>query len=261
MKKTNLDKVLLDLDKLIDKGIKLQLGMLKELNMLKNIENGEEALKEYEPINFVRNYESWYTEAYQVVKQIIPDRLEDFKILYKNDKRKNLEYLNYTVSDYLINVVRKIGNQVIVEREAGYPKFQQQLDILMSAKQRFKSSLFDIKQILQSDLFDSEIEKSKELLKKGFIRAAGAIAGVIIEKHLNQVALNHNLKILKKNPTIGDYNDLLKNNDVYETPTWRFIQRLGDLRNISDHFKEREPTKEEIEELIIGTDKIMKTIY
>ncbi len=136
-----------------------------------------------------------------------------------------------------------------------------QLSILMSIKSRFESSLFDIKQILQADLFDSELSAAKELVKNGFLRGAGAMTGVVLEKHLEHVCLNHKIVISKKNPTISDLNDLLKNNNVLDTPSWRYIQRLGDLRNLCDHNKKREPTSEELNELIDGADKILKTIF
>lgn len=259
---SNLSKVESDLNKLMDSGIKLQLGMLKDLDLLDKLSDKDEVIKKYSPLDFSRNYEQWYSEAFVVVKQLIPDRLNDFKAIYKIEKRSNVDYVNYTISDYLINVVRKIGDQVIVKPEAAYKKFLQQLDILSSAKRRLSSSLFDIKQILQADLFDSELECAKELLKKGYTRASAAIAGVLIEKHLKTVLENHDILISKKKPTISDLNDLLKANSVYEVIEWRFIQRLADLRNLSDHFdKDREPSKEEIEELLNGTDKIMKTIY
>lgn len=259
---SNLSKIETDLNKLMDKGIELHLGMLNDLQLLNKLPNKDEVLKKYKIIDFSRNYELWYSEALLVIKQLIPDRLIDFKNLYKNDKRKQLDYTNYTVSDYLINVVRKIGEQVIVSPEAAYKKFLQQLDILSSAKQRLTSSLFDIKQILQADLFDSELDSSRELLNKGFTRSSAAIAGVLIEKHLKIVIENHGIVITKKKPTISDLNDLLKTNNVYDVIEWRFIQRLADLRNLSDHFdKDREPTKEEIQELLTGTDKIMKTIF
>lgn len=93
------------------------------------------------------------------------------------------------------------------------------------------------------------------------MRGAGAIAGVVLEKHLAQVHFNHNLKISKKNPSISDLNDTLKTSEIYETPTWRKIQHLGDLRNLCDHNKSKEPTKEEVEELILGVEAIIKTIY
>jgi predicted transcriptional regulator len=99
------------------------------------------------------------------------------------------------------------------------------------------------------------------LLKNRYFRAAGTIAGVVLEKHLSQVMHSHNLSLRKKHPTINDYNELLKSNQVLDIPTWRYIQRLGDLRNMCTHDKGREPINEEVTELINGVDKIIKTIF
>ena len=139
--------------------------------------------------------------------------------------------------------------------------FATHLNILKSIERRFESSLFDIRQLVQADLFDSELDAAKELNKNRFSRGAGAVAGVVLEKHLGQVSLNHNLKITKKNPSISDLNDSLKSSEIYETPTWRKIQHLGDIRNLCDHNKDREPKKEEVEELILGVEAIIKTVY
>ena len=105
------------------------------------------------------------------------------------------------------------------------------------------------------------MESAQELNKKGFFRAAGAVTGVILEAHLLQVCENHTIKVTKKDPAIGDLNDLLKANNVIETPMWRFIQHLADLRNKCDHKKQTEPTKEEIEELIEGVSKTTKSLF
>ena len=94
----------------------------------------------------------------------------------------------------------------------------------------------------------------------GFLRASGAICGVVLEKHFAKVCDNHNITIKKKNPTIADYNDNLKD-VIYDTIEWRRIQRLGDIRNLCDHNKDRTPTKEEVDELILGTDRIIKTMF
>jgi len=107
---------------------------------------------------------------------------------------------------------------------------------------RFESVLFDIKQLVQADLFDSEIDTARELLKKGFDRAAGAIAGVIMEKHFKQVLTNRNITF-KKNPTIGELNDILKAEGIIDMPQWRQIQYLADVRNLCDHHKDRDPKK------------------
>ena len=42
---------------------------------------------------------------------------------------------------------------------------------------------------------------------------------------------------------------------------WKNIQYLGDLRNLCDHSKDREPTNDDVEELINGTSKIIKTVF
>lgn len=140
-------------------------------------------------------------------------------------------------------------------------RFNTQLAILKAASRRFESSLLDIRQLVQADLLDSELEEAGELVKHGFLRAAGAVAGVVLEKHLGQIAYNHDIQIRKKDPNIGDLNDLLKTNNVYDIATWRSIQRLGDLRNLCDHNKSREVTKIEVEELISGVEKVTKTLF
>ena len=115
--------------------------------------------------------------------------------------------------------------------------------------------------MLEADLFDDELSAAEDLRNKKHLRAGGVVAGVVLERHLKRVAANHQLTIRKKQPTIGDLNDALKNASVYDTIQWRQIQRLGDIRNYAGHAKEREPTADEIDELISGTDKIVKTLF
>jgi len=138
--------------------------------------------------------------------------------------------------------------------------FEKQLAIVKSVNQRFESSLFDIKQLLKADLFDSELVASKHLSSNGFLRATGALAGVVLEGHLHQVCEIHSLTI-KKNPTISNYNDVLNTNKIIDTQTFRKIQHLADIRNNCDHKKTKEPTKEDIDELISGVEKIIKTLF
>ena len=91
-------------------------------------------------------------------------------------------------------------------------------------------------------------------------RAAGSLAGVVLEAHLQRVATTHNIKITKKAPTIADLNDPLKQDGVYETATWRKIGYLADLRNLCSHKKDVEPTAAQVVELIEGVNWAVKTI-
>ena len=272
---SNLDKYRADAEKLIAKWLELQNSMQCTFNReaylieLKKIIKEEEKIKQHlkELPNFCQDYQAWYSESIAIIKQLLPDRLDDFKALYeksKSRKTKEINVENYVIEDALHWLSVTSGDwekKKIVWPEDAIPKFSQQVNILKSILQRWESSLFEIKSLVQADLFDSEIMAATELNKKWFTRGAWAIAGVILEKHLWQVCNNHNIIINKKNPTTADYNDLLKTSWVYEVPTWRKIQHLGDLRNLCDHNKKKEPTKEDIDDLIEWVDKIIKTVF
>jgi hypothetical protein len=160
-----------------------------------------------------------------------------------------------------LNVTRGADKEKVVGPDAAIPQFHQQLAILKAVRARFESSLFDIRQLVQADLFDSELDASAELARKGFTRAAGALAGVVLEKHLGQACDNHAIKIAKKAPTIGDLNNELKEAGVIDVSQWRFIQHLADIRNMCDHNKKVEPTAQQVDDLITGVMKTTKTLF
>lgn len=264
---TNKDKYIKDLDSLILRGVELKRGLYNELR--DEYKDSFDKLSADEKEKFLKasfkdNYNSWYNESLSVIKQLMPERLDDFVMQYKLPKRKNTEisYLTYTISDYLMDlVVKDAFGGIKVNRTAAVTKFQQQYQIVLSLKKRFESSLYDIKQLVQADMMDSEIDSAKLLLKNGFLRAAGAICGVVLEKHFSTICQARGLKQSKKNPCLNDYNQLLKDEGIIDTPTWRKISYLADIRNLCDHNKREEPTKEQLKDLIDGTEKIIKTVY
>jgi len=262
----NLKTYKTDLKKLTARGDTLLISMQYECYPEEIEEIYGEEWKEIKKTlpKFKKSYQTWYSESLALIKQLLPDRLQDFTRHYEKPKpRKDISYENYRIEDYLqgLNITRGWEKEKIVGPDGAIPHFQQQQAILEAVSSRFESSLFDIRQLVQADLFDSELASAQELLKKGFIRASGAVAGVVLERHLAQVAENHSITTRKKHPTISDFNDLLKKGDVLDTPSWRQIQRLGDLRNLCDHNKDREPSKEEAEELISGVEKFTKTLF
>ena len=215
--------------------------------------------------NFRDEYQTWYSEALAVVKQLLPDRVGDFVRYYETqNSRKHIDYENYRIEDYLQRLVvtrNQLGSPKIVDISAAIPKFEQQLAILKSVSVRFESSLLDIQQLVQADLLDSELDAALILIKHGFLRGAGAIAGVVLEKHLAQVADNHNLKMRKKHPGINDFNELLRKEGVLDMSSWRQIQQLADIRNLCGHSKETEPKKEDVKDLVSGVKKFTKTLF
>jgi len=265
---TNLDRYRKDLDALIARGEQLDLAMQrdcfpKELVAVLKKRIGDKANDVVKNLpSFQHDYQSWYSEAKVLIRQLLPDRVTDFVRHYETPKsRKEITYENYRIEDDLQGLTVRRASMRLVGTDAGIPHFRQQLAILNAVKARFESSLFDIRQLVQADLFDSELDVAKELAKNKFSRAAGAVAGVVLERHLAQVCDNHGLKITKKAPGIADLNELLKNANVVDLPQWRFIQHLADIRNLCDHNKKIEPSAEQVDDLIGGVTKVTKTVF
>lgn len=250
------DDIKKEIKELVNQGVKLIDGLTICSQIYQNdIELSEDEKKSGS--YFLNYYEIWFSKALLVVKQFLPDRYNDFYSLYKNDKRKDITWKNYTISDA---VQGKATQSNSFHPGNALRNLNQQVAIIKTCLEYFDKKIFDIQSILQADVFDSEIDSAKHLLKMGFLRASGAICGVVLEKHFKSICENRQISLRKKSLTIADYNDSLK--DVaYDTIEWRRIQRLGDLRNLCDHSKDREPTKDEVEELIFGTERVIKTIF
>jgi len=246
-----------DLKKLIEEGEQLYHSLSEEL-----LESDEEEEKDDLILpDFKTSYQMWYSESLNLIRTLLPEREHDFIILYEIEKRKSYDILDsYTIHDYLMGIEISKDGEIIGTRMA-FNKFRQQLYILKSINRILNSKLNNIQHVLQAELFDNELEQAKELNNKGFYRAAGAIAGVVLEGHLKQICIDHKISVIKKNPGINDFNTLLKDNDVIDIPNWRYIQSLADIRHLCDHKKEKEPDKDKINDLIQGVDKICKQVF
>lgn len=215
---------------------------------------------------FVLNarYQQWYSKALPAIKKLSPDRYEEFVGLYQTTKaRKEITFENYAIYDYLRGLRVSLGGKTTVDSPSVFfTNFQQQLNILLSVSDRISSVLSDIEGTLQAELFDDELAAAEELLKNGHLRAAGVLAGVALEGHLANVCDIHSISFRKKNVTLSNYNDALKNADVIELRVWRRIQGLIDIRNLCAHNKKNhaDPKKEDAEELISGTNRILKSV-
>jgi hypothetical protein len=216
-------------------------------------------------LGFSEHYQKWYTRALAVVRTLALERLDEFRRLYEGDqKRKVLDATSYCIADYVRG--HRPAPRGIPEREpfdvkmAAYVRVNTQVDIVASAAWRLDDILSNIRGVLQANLFNSELEAARHLRDNGHLRAAGAVAGVVLESHLAEVCTHHSVAVRKKDPHVSDYNDALKNAGVFDVIQWRGVQRLADIRNLCDHKKQRDPTPDEVDDLISGVDKAIKTL-
>lgn len=268
---SNLDRYRNDLKRLKDLGFTLELRMQFDLfpedmrsQLLAQKGMDDDKINKFisELPDFKKLYQKWYSESLALIKQIIPDRVEDFTSLYNPPKsRKEIKYGNYVLQDYVQGLSVTSYGEEVVGPKAGLPQFRIQRNILEAADARFESSLFDIVSMAQADLLDDEIVVARTLHKNKFARAAGAVAGVVLERHLKTVCDAHSITITKSHTSISTLNDALKTHGAIDVPQWRFIQHLGDIRNLCDHSKSADPTSEQVSDLIDGVAKVIKTVF
>jgi hypothetical protein len=236
----------------------LQALLAEQSELLKLVQKVEDT------VGFGTRYQAWYSRGLKIVEALAPERLPEFRSYYEADrKRKSFSVDTYTIQDY----VMAFG---AAEDIYGKPKWDanniiavrivNQMQILASLASRLDSVLADVTGHLFAELQDAELRAAGELLKIS-PRAAGALAGVVLERHLQRVATNHKIQIKKVNPTIGDLNDPLKTAGVYEVAVWRKLQYLADLRNLCSHSKGAEPTREQVEEMLREVNQFVKTIF
>ncbi len=201
------------------------------------------------PSGAERDYQQWYSAAWTIIARNQPSRLAEFEAAYCTPPKqfapgiKQLLAKKQVAQDELFTLLDLVNTQ---------------FEILAAVPCHLTYSIYDIELTAYSLLMDDEIGAARHLLSRGFRRPSGALAGVILERHLKNLLRKHTPPIkYKQGDTLAPLNDLAKA-VIYDVVTWRKIQHMTDLRNLCDHDKEREPTKEEVAELVEGVSSLLK---
>jgi hypothetical protein len=194
-------------------------------------------------------YQQWYSAARTIIAKNQPSRLAEFDEVYSPTKKGAEPGIKQLLGKYVAKD----------EQFRLMDLINAQFEILAAVPSHLRFSIYDIELTIYSVLMDDELEAARHLISRGFLRPAGALAGVILERHLKTLLRKHTPPIkYSDKATLAQLNDLCKDT-AYDVVTWRKIQHLTDLRNLCDHDKTREPTKDEVTELINGVSAILKT--
>lgn len=230
-------------------------------DLLDKEQKAQDLRKQGQPSNlyFAANYELWYSEALSIVAQVLPERREQFEACYSTSRWPPVQEMtaaHYTIADYCLGLVACADNVPLFDHDEMLQNlFWRQFAILSAAHKRVNSNFSDIKGAIEAEVLDDELDVARDLLGKQHLRSAGAIAGVVLERHLKHLGRANNVA-LRPRMTLTPLNDALKASGVYDQVQWRNIQVLGDIRNICAHDSYREPTRDEVEQLIRGVDDL-----
>ena len=213
------------------------------------------AEEETEP--FEVGYQRWYSRALPLMKQLAPDRYTEFQVYYSDPKHWWGNQGCYAIRDYILG--RDFSTSDFDARGEAMRCFTSQLAILKSVADRIPWMALDTEDQAARSLQLTLLETARDLIKISE-RAAGAMAGTVLEAHLSKLAARHQVKLRKSSPPVGELAEALKQARVLDVPVWSQATWLAEIRERC--LKEGEaPTKLQVRDLIDGTHWMLTNVF
>jgi hypothetical protein len=200
-------------------------------------------------------YQSWYSVARRVVEQLLPERLDEFTRYYALPPGEHTTWAyDCTINELLLGQVAH-ETEVRHANDLGLKRLRRQVATVASCASVLESTLANLRWSLAVQISEDELSEAQTLAAQGHYRAAGVIAGVVLERALRRLATRHDLRTEGAKAAV--LNDGLKSGGVYDEPTRAKIQFLLAIRNKCSHPGEDEPTAEEINDLLSGANRVL----
>jgi hypothetical protein len=144
-----------------------------------------------------------------------------------------------------------------------YPKFlhliyvSKALGILKASKDDYEHELlFNVRTLIQAEVFDDFLEQAEYLLESGFYQSSAVIAGSVLEDGLRRLCARNEIP-LQSRPKMDTMNAELAKRGIFSSLQQKQILPLADLRNKAAHGKWDEFDKLDIENMIKMVREIM----
>lgn len=169
------------------------------------------------------------------------DVIDDEKALTWKVKTKNL--LVSTCGKDSQHYEAFIEAEKIISYQTNLDAFKRMKSVFIAAMDDYKNGyLTSIKNLIQADVFDSELEQAQELLSNGYKLAAAVIAGVVLETTLRDLCYQNGLAIGKLDKMNADLAKL----GIYNKLQQKRITALADIRNSAAHGKSEEFSDDDV---------------
>ena len=206
------------------------------------------------PANFARRFEELCQQA---------DQIEQTK---RHERREYGIDGDYVDQDLLLNWLPKVRQLFVMVCGDGSHYVEKLLEsqkatigttnhdilkrvraVLLAAREDFEGGyLNSFRNLVQADVFESELDQATELVKAGFISAAAVVAGVVLETTLRQMCSDQKIEIGR----LDRMNAELARAGVYNKLTHKQVTAWADVRNSAAHGKTDEFESADVEAMI-----------
>lgn len=126
--------------------------------------------------------------------------------------------------------------------------------VLLAAKDDYEGGyLSKLKILVQSEVFDSELEQADELLASGYTVAAAVIAGVVLETGLREMCSDNSLPSGKLDKMNAD----LAKAGIYNKLVQKQITALADIRNSAAHGHPEQFSSDDVRNMIRDVQRLL----
>jgi len=216
--------------------------------------------EDLDPRDVNERYQVWYTQTLRLVGRVLSERRPEFESYYRSDQESRGQ--SVTISAILGSPSRPRATGEKREALAGLfdPGLGQatflhllgmQLAILASASPSLRP---------EERRPERELQVARLLLAKGRRRAAGAVAGVVLESHLRKVAQRHDLALSESDSSsLARLNRSLRKAGVCNSARSRQIARLAKLCDSCVRSKKKVSAKL-VSELLSGVEETLLNV-
>ena len=133
--------------------------------------------------------------------------------------------------------------------------------ILKAAKDDFEQGyLFNVKKLIEAEIFDDFIEQGEHLNKLGYFQAAAVVIGCVLEDGLRKLCHSNSIPIADK-PKLDKMNADLSKAGIYNKLTQKKITAIADLRNKAAHGQWDQFNKDDVEDMIRSVRRFMEDFF
>ena len=216
------------------------------------------ALTEDEEMPFEDGYQCWYSKALPLIKSLALDRYTEFQSYYLVDPKYGWYNSGaFVIQDYFRG--RDMLDENFDARGGAVRCFRHQLAILKSVAERLAWGQLDTDEQAERGLQLAFLETARNLMGVD-ARAAGVVAGSILESYLKKLAAKHRLKFRKQAPPLREYMDALHGAKVLDIPVHAQATWLAEIAGRATAEGEA-PTKLQVRDLIDGTRWLITNIF
>jgi hypothetical protein len=141
-------------------------------------------------------------------------------------------------------------------QESNHTLLKRAKSVFLASKEDYEGGyITSIKNLIQAEVFDSELEQASELLSAGYGPSAAVIAGTVLETTLRSLCDSNGIVHGKLDKMNAD----LTKAGVHNTLVQKRITALAGIRNSAAHGKHDEFTTEDVKNMISEVERIIAT--